>query len=64
MKLELEMLRRHVELEDLHRVRLDARTAGRTGRPMCWVASPEEEDDDETLEAFRAFRPRAWWEDI
>jgi hypothetical protein len=63
MGLELDALRRQVELEELRKVRLDARVAGRTGQVVFWVASDDEVDDEEALEALRVFRPTNWWDD-
>jgi hypothetical protein len=62
-RLELDALRRLVELEQLKRVRLAARIAGRTGERVYWVESDDEVADEATREALVAFAPTAWWDD-
>jgi hypothetical protein len=61
MRLECDALTRHFELESIRRLRLEARVAGRVDQVVTWCESADEEDDDETLAALRAFRPMAWW---
>jgi hypothetical protein len=61
MKLEVDALRRQVELEELRTIRLEARVAGRTDECFYWVASEDEVDDEAALDALRVFRPTAWW---
>lgn len=61
---EVDALRRLVELEELRRIRLEARVSGRTGEVVFWCESGDEEDDEATRLALRAFPPSAWWRDV
>ena len=63
VKLETDALRRQLELEELRKIRLEARVAGRTDQVVTWCESDDEIDDNETLDAYRVFRPTASWKE-
>lgn len=60
VQLETDALRRMVELLEARRIRLRNRI-GDGSEVVGWVESAEEEDDEDTLAALRAFEPVPWW---
>ena len=62
MHAEVDALRHVLDLREARLRRLEERVAGRTDEVTYWVASDEEEEEDQTLRAYERFAPVAWWD--
>jgi hypothetical protein len=60
-RLEVEAMRRLLELQEARERRLRGRVAAADGKRCYWVEDEAEEADEEGFAALWEFAPSAWW---